>query len=83
MTLRHVDGSGDLETVVGGFSPGAQGWGCALHLAWPQEPPLGEKGMDEECRIPQRSPRSLQKHAGGEDKSQDTLLETARPPAYS
>lgn len=77
MTLRHVGGSEDLGTAVGEFSPGAWECGCVLCLAWSQEPPLGEEGMDEERRVPWRPLRSLQKHEGSEGKSQDTLLETA------
>lgn len=54
---------------------------CALCLAWSQEPPLGEKGM--EYTTPQRPLRNHQKHTGDKDKSQDLHLENARPLAWS
>lgn len=59
--------------------PGVRrGWGgvvgpviCAPWLAWPQGPPLGEEGMEQEHTAPQSHSRSHQTHAGGEEKSQD------------
>lgn len=62
MTLKHVDISGDLGTVGERFLPGT--WGSqrlgkgggavssALCLAWAQEPPLGEKGMESSTHLP-------------------------------
>lgn len=82
--LRDLGTAGvDAHQELGALEA-TEGQLCSLPgLAWPQEPPHGEEGMEEKHMAPQRPPRSQQEYTGGEDKRQDTLLETTRPPACS